>query len=304
MAFKDTDKILVNRDGVDYQADLGPLMGSGDVTLDLQEVCDNGQITTTGATFGGDVRVNAEVHVNDNLRAHSGVKVRGTIYFLTEDDDDWNGGTGAINNATHLRFNDSTTNNNTNGIYYLEELHFRDSSEFNESDGGKIRGVNGIYMNANEQSDEGNTIAGVNNIFFNENERAEEGTVIAGLNNLFFTENDKTGEPSMIRNVDEVHAGAFIGDGSQLTNLPDGKLTVKDSDDNVLGEFTANQTGDTEVVIPSGGGGEAPNNNRILLLEPVDGDIAAVFTLNQDKDYQQTLPFMPFDIRKLPALGL
>jgi hypothetical protein len=29
MAFKDTDKILVNRDGVDYQADLGPLLGGG-----------------------------------------------------------------------------------------------------------------------------------------------------------------------------------------------------------------------------------------------------------------------------------
>lgn len=29
MAFKDTDKILVHRDGVDYQADLGPLMGGG-----------------------------------------------------------------------------------------------------------------------------------------------------------------------------------------------------------------------------------------------------------------------------------
>ena len=29
MAFKDTDKILVNRDGVDYQADIAPLIGGG-----------------------------------------------------------------------------------------------------------------------------------------------------------------------------------------------------------------------------------------------------------------------------------
>ena len=35
MAFKETDKILVNRDGVDYQADVGPLMGGGDVDLDI-----------------------------------------------------------------------------------------------------------------------------------------------------------------------------------------------------------------------------------------------------------------------------
>lgn len=34
----------------------------------------------------------------------------------------------------------------------------------------------------------------------------------------------------------------------------DGKLTIKDEDDNVLGEFTANQEGDTEVIIPAGGG--------------------------------------------------
>ena len=34
MAFKDTDKILVHRDGVDYQADLGPLMGGGGTDCD------------------------------------------------------------------------------------------------------------------------------------------------------------------------------------------------------------------------------------------------------------------------------
>lgn len=32
----------------------------------------------------------------------------------------------------------------------------------------------------------------------------------------------------------------------------DGKLTIKDDEDNVLAEFTANQEGDTEVVIPGG----------------------------------------------------
>ena len=53
-------------------------------------------------------------------------------------------------------------------------------------------------------------------------------------------------------------------DASEIDNLPeppepiqpnDGKLTIKDEDDNVLGEFTANQGGDTEVVVPAGGGG-------------------------------------------------
>ena len=34
--FKDTDKILVHRDGVDYQAAIGPLMGSEFMPLDLR----------------------------------------------------------------------------------------------------------------------------------------------------------------------------------------------------------------------------------------------------------------------------
>ena len=34
----------------------------------------------------------------------------------------------------------------------------------------------------------------------------------------------------------------------------DGKLTIKDDEDNVLGEFTANQEGDTEVIIPASDG--------------------------------------------------
>ena len=70
----------------------------------------------------------------------------------------------------------------------------------------------------------------------------------------------------------DVTASHFIGDGSQLTNLPtvdyadltnkpvipdpvvpgDGKLTIMDEEANVLGEFTANQNSGSVVVIPSG----------------------------------------------------
>jgi hypothetical protein len=37
MAFKDTDKILVHRDGVDYQAEVGPLMGGEVKWEDIKE---------------------------------------------------------------------------------------------------------------------------------------------------------------------------------------------------------------------------------------------------------------------------
>lgn len=66
-------------------------------------------------------------------------------------------------------------------------------------------------------------------------------------------------------------------DFGDIENVPpppvvnDGKLTIKDSEDNVLGEFTANQDGDTEVVIPSGGGGlDCDGVANCLVNAPVD----------------------------------
>ena len=38
---------------------------------------------------------------------------------------------------------------------------------------------------------------------------------------------------------------------AKLTDIKDGKLTIKDADDNILGEFTANQEAPTEVIIPA-----------------------------------------------------
>ena len=38
---------------------------------------------------------------------------------------------------------------------------------------------------------------------------------------------------------------------AKITDIKDGKLTIKDADDNILGEFTANQEAPTEVVIPA-----------------------------------------------------
>ena len=38
---------------------------------------------------------------------------------------------------------------------------------------------------------------------------------------------------------------------AKLDDIKDGKLTIKDADDNILGEFTANQETDTEVSIPA-----------------------------------------------------
>ena len=39
--FKDTDKILVHRDGVDYQAEIGPLLGGGGAGGQCLYECDS-----------------------------------------------------------------------------------------------------------------------------------------------------------------------------------------------------------------------------------------------------------------------
>ena len=65
MTFQNTDKILVNRGGVDYQAEIGPLMGGGSggggVTsiiagsgISVDQTTGDVTITATGGGGGGD----------------------------------------------------------------------------------------------------------------------------------------------------------------------------------------------------------------------------------------------------------
>ena len=61
--------------------------------------------------------------------------------------------------------------------------------------------------------------------------------------------------------------------GPAGTSPNDGLLTIKDSDGNTLGSFTANQSGNTEVTVPAassgggGGGGDLPAGTRMLFAQ-------------------------------------
>ena len=88
-----------------------------------------------------------------------------------------------------------------------------------------------------------------------------------------------------------------------LNNRPDmvepgnGKLTIKDSDGNILGEFTANQGDDTEVIIPPGFSGDYNdlinkpeiNDGRLRIIDAEDNVLGA-FTANQALDTDIKLP--------------
>ena len=77
----------------------------------------------------------------------------------------------------------------------------------------------------------------------------------------------------------------------------DGKLTIKDSDGNSVGEFTANQEGDTEVTLPEGFSGsyndlaDKPDiNDGKLTVKDSNDNVLGEFTANQDGDTEIVLP--------------
>ena len=77
----------------------------------------------------------------------------------------------------------------------------------------------------------------------------------------------------------------------------DGKLTLKDSDGDTLGVFTANQIGDTEIVIPAGFSGDYNDltnkpdvGDGTLQINDSNGDPVATFTANQQGDTSFNLP--------------
>jgi hypothetical protein len=89
---------------------------------------------------------------------------------------------------------------------------------------------------------------------------------------------------------------SFNLDGN-VTAANDGTLTIKDSDGNSVGTFTADQAGDTTVSLPKGFDGDYESldnkpaiNNGKLTVKYSDGTEAVTFTANQDADEILTLP--------------
>ena len=93
----------------------------------------------------------------------------------------------------------------------------------------------------------------------------------------------------------------FNLDGNvNLPDVNDGKLTISDADGNVLGEFTANQAGDTPIQLPAGFSGDYDDltnkpdigDGKITIVD-ADGDPVGEFTVNQAGNTEIILPEIP-----------
>ena len=86
-----------------------------------------------------------------------------------------------------------------------------------------------------------------------------------------------------------------------IVNDPgDGKLTIKDSDGATVGEFTANQAGDTDVTLPkvfSGDYNDLINQPDPFPEAPADGN---VYVRNGQSN--SWIRGLPYDVRTLPEL--
>ena len=69
----------------------------------------------------------------------------------------------------------------------------------------------------------------------------------------------------------------------------DGKLTVKTEGGDTLGEFTANQAGDTEVVIPDPPEPIPPNDGKLTIKDSED-NVLGEFTADQPEDTEVVIP--------------
>ena len=90
------------------------------------------------------------------------------------------------------------------------------------------------------------------------------------------------------------------GDIAEKDDINDGKLTIKNSDGSTAGEFTANQEGDTDIVLPEGFSGDYDDlinkpdiNDGKLTISDADGNSLGEFTANQAGDTPITLPAAP-----------
>ena len=58
--------------------------------------------------------------------------------------------------------------------------------------------------------------------------------------------------------------------GVDLSAIKDGKLTIEDSDGAIVGEFTANQSGPTNVTLPKGFSGDFYDLTNVPKYMPLD----------------------------------
>ena len=89
---------------------------------------------------------------------------------------------------------------------------------------------------------------------------------------------------------------------AKLTDIKDGKLSIEDADGNVLGEFTANQDGDTSVVIPEYTSYWTSDSGNLYPTTLTDNVGIGTVDPQTELEVNGTVRATVFDIESLPAL--
>jgi hypothetical protein len=315
MTLSNSDLFLVNRGGTDYSvsfdkvfADIesGIIVGDGKITLTEADGTPVGEFTVNQA---GDVEIALpQVVIPESLHPKGFINValpapadpeHGDIYIQSS------GGAGAV--TADATFSPGIGGEVEEGVFviYGVDDKWHAGGQANpttvQSDWAELDQTSDAYIkNKPDLQAEIDDKAGDGAIQV----EAGAGLIATGQNATANQKGDTT------RTIAAVVGDGITIDGSggiaidpsfnldgNVTRPNDGTLTIKDSDGNAVGTFTADQAGDTEVSLPKGFDGDYNSldnkpliNDGKLLVRYADGSEAVTFSANQDADEILTLP--------------
>ena len=330
MTLSNTDLFLVNRGGTDYSVSFDKVfadiegaipVGDGRITVEQFDGTEVGSFTVNQA--GDGIITLPQVVIPESLHPKGFINVgmpapadpeHGDIYIQST------GGAGSV--TADSSFAPGITGEVEEGVFVLfgvdDKWHAGGQAnptavktDWEETD----QTSDAFLLNKPDLQAEVDAKAGDGAIEVN----AGAGLIATGQN---ATANQKTGTTRTIAVV--VGDGITI-DGSNgisidpsfnldgnVTAANDGKLTIKDDDGNTVGEFTADQAGDTEVTLPKGFSGDyadldnippaATVNDGKLNFRDHNGAAKFSFSANQAGDQDVYVYMKDSYIQNLPTL--
>ena len=318
MTIANTDLFLVNRGGTDYSVSWDKLFADIDSNITIGD----GKITITESdgTPVGEFTVNQDgdltialpqVVIPESLHPKGFINVgnpaptnpeHGDIYVQSS------GGAGAV--TADASFAPGITGTVEEGVFVIfgvdDKWHAggqanptQVQSDWNETDvtnPGYIQNKPNLQTEIDNKAGDGaiNVEAGVGLIATGNNASANQ------KGDTTRTLAAKVGDGLTIDGNGAIIIDPNFNLDGNVTSPNDGKLTIKDSDGATVGEFTADQAGDTNVTLPKGFSGSYDDlankpviGDGTLTLLDHDGNILGEFTANQEAGTNFRLPAAP-----------
>jgi hypothetical protein len=326
MTLSNSDLFLVNRGGTDYSvsfdkvfADIesGITVGDGKITLTESDGTPVGEFTVNQA---GDVEIALpQVVIPESLHPKGFINVgnpapsspeHGDIYIQSS------GGAGSV--TADASFAPGITGTVEEGVFviYGVDDQWHAGGQANpttvQSDWAELDQTSDAYIkNKPNLQNEVDNLAGDGAIQV----EAGAGLIATGQNASANQKGDttRTLAAKVADGITIDGDGAIIIDPSfnldgNVTRPNDGTLTIKDSDGATVGTFTADQAGNTEVVLPKGFSGDYNDltdkpdiNDGKLTLK--SGSTSVVFSANQAGDQDVNVYLKDSYIQNLPTLS-